>query len=126
VLHHLSLGTADLDRAGRFYDAILAPLGYVRVFTVPHAIGYGEPGGGDKLALHLFPDRVVPPSNGFHLAFAAKSNAAVDAFHAAAMANGAEDNGAPGLRPHYGPDYYAAFVIDPHGYELEAVNSPGA
>lgn len=127
MLHHLSLGVADIDRAATFYDAVLAPLGYVRVWQdlrpgeAGQAVGYGPPGGGDKLALKHRPEGVGPPGAGFHLAFAAPSRAAVAHFHAAALACGGQDDGAPGLREHYGPDYYAAFVIDPDGHRLEAV-----
>ena len=66
-----------------------------------------------------------PPGTGFHLCFNASSDAAVDAFHAAAMANGGRDDGAPGLRPHFGPDYYACFVFDPEGWKLEALHKSG-
>lgn len=121
MLHHISLAVADLERAAAFYDAALAPLGFQRVWTATTAVGYGPPGGGDKLALKLRPDRAPPPSSGFHLALAAPDRAAVRAFHAAALAHGGVDRGAPGLRPHYGPGYYAAFVLDPDGYWLEAV-----
>jgi catechol 2,3-dioxygenase-like lactoylglutathione lyase family enzyme len=120
-LHHISLGVADLDRAGRFYDAALAPLGMVRVWTVATGIGYGPPGGGDKLALKLRPQRPAHADPGFHLAFAAPTRDAVAQFHAAALAHGGRDNGAPGLRPHYGPHYFAAFVFDPDGHAVEAV-----
>jgi catechol 2,3-dioxygenase-like lactoylglutathione lyase family enzyme len=125
MLHHLSLGVTDVARAARFYDAALAPLGYVRVWSdlrpgeTRQAVGYGAPGGGDRLALQQA-DSVVPQP-GSHLAFGAASRPAVDAFHAAALDAGGSDDGAPGLRPHYGPDYYAAFVIDPDGHRLEAV-----
>ena len=121
MLHHISLGVADLDRSASFYDAVLAPLGYSRVWTDATAVGYGEPGGGDKLAIKLQKGRVVAPGPGFHLAFAAPSREAVARFHEAALKNGGADNGAPGLRPHYGPDYYAAFVVDPDGHRVEAV-----
>ena len=121
MLGHLSFGVADLPRAIRFYDAALAPLGYVRVWTIERQAGYGVPGGGDKLALKLQPGPVVPPGPGFHLAFAAPSPAAVDRFHAEALRAGGSDEGAPGTRPHYGPTYYAAFVRDPDGHKLEAV-----
>jgi catechol 2,3-dioxygenase-like lactoylglutathione lyase family enzyme len=121
MLGHLSLGVSDLARATAFYDAILAALGYVRVWTGERGVGYGEPGQGDKL--NLFQSEAVrPPAVGFHLAFNAPSPPAVDAFHAAALSAGASDSGAPGLRPHYGPAYYAAFVVDPDGYKLEAVH----
>jgi catechol 2,3-dioxygenase-like lactoylglutathione lyase family enzyme len=121
MLHHLSFAVSDLDRSGRFYDAALAPLGYARVWSDRQAIGYGLPGGGDKFALKAYGERMATPSPGFHLAFAASSRQAVDAWHAAAIAAGGTDNGKPGLRPQYGPDYYAAFVYDPDGYAIEAV-----
>jgi catechol 2,3-dioxygenase-like lactoylglutathione lyase family enzyme len=121
MLGHLSFGVADLPRAIAFYDAVLAPLGYVRVWTIEQQAGYGPPGGGDKLALKLQSGLVVPPGPGFHLAFVAPSHAAVDRFHAEALRTGGRDEGAPGPRPHYGATYYAAFVRDPDGHKLEAV-----
>jgi catechol 2,3-dioxygenase-like lactoylglutathione lyase family enzyme len=126
MLHHISLGVADLRRAAAFYDAVLEPLGYQRVWTdfegdpETQAVGYGEPGGGDKLALKQVRN-AMPPSAGFHLAFSAPNLQAVDRFHEAALRLSGTDNGAPGLRPDYGPDYYAAFVIDLDGYRIEAV-----
>lgn len=121
MLHHLSFSVSDLARSIAFYDAVLGALGYVRVFTSDTGAGWGLPGGGDKFAVKKRVDRPAIPSAGFHLAFAAATRAHVDSFHAAALANGAKDDGAPGLRPHYGPTYYAAFVTDPDGYALEAV-----
>ena len=103
-----------------FYDAALSELGYERVWTDPSAIGYGKPGGGDQLAIKLQAS-VAVPGPGFHVALAAPSRVAVDRFYAAALKCGGSDNGAPGLRPQYGPSYYAAFVIDPDGYRIEAV-----
>ena len=85
MLGHLSFGVADLRRAMAFYDAALAPLGYVRVWTTETQAGYGLPGGGDRLALKLQSAPVVPPGPGFHLALVAPSRAAVDLFHAEAM-----------------------------------------
>lgn len=120
MLGHVSLGVADLARAVAFYDAALAPLGAVRVWTVADGAGYGPRGGGDRLALKLR-EGASPPGPGFHLAFDAPTRAAVDAFHAAALAAGGADNGAPGPRPRHAPDYYAAFVVDPDGHRLEAV-----
>ncbi|MBI2750510.1 MAG: VOC family protein [Burkholderiales bacterium] len=120
MLHHLSFEVSNLERAAAFYDAALAALSYVRVWTDSTAIGYGEPGGEDKFAIKLQPN-VVAPGPAFHVAFAAPSRAAVDRFYAVALQCGGSDNGAPGLRPHYGPNYYAAFVIDPDGYRIEAV-----
>jgi catechol 2,3-dioxygenase-like lactoylglutathione lyase family enzyme len=125
LLHHLSIGVSDLNRSAEFYDATLSVLGYVRVWADQTAVGYGTPGGGDKLALKLQPGGVVVPGPGFHVAFAARSRGAVSRFHAAALRHGGKDNGAPGLRPGYGEHYFAAFVIDPDGYRLEAViNEP--
>ncbi len=125
LLHHISLGVANLETMAAFYDAALAPLGQVRVWDGPRSVGYGLPGEGDKLLLNLRDGGAHPPSPGFHLAFGASSREAVDQFHAAAVAHGGTDNGAPGLRPHYGPNYYAAFVIDPEGCHVEAViNEP--
>ena len=127
MLHHLSLGVFDLERAATFYDAALAPLGFVRVWSdirpgePDQAVGYGPPDGGDKLALKQQGDAARTPGPGFHIAFAAPSRKAIEAFHAAALAAGGTDNGPPGLRPHYGPTYYAAFVIDPDGHRIEAV-----
>lgn len=124
MLHHISFPTANLAASGAFYDAALGALGYRRVFEDDTAIGYGVDDGEDKFCLKLRAP-VVAPGPGFHLAFAAPSRAAVDRFHAAALAVGGRDNGAPGLRPHYGPHYYAAFLIDLDGHAIEAViNAP--
>jgi catechol 2,3-dioxygenase-like lactoylglutathione lyase family enzyme len=120
MLHHISFGVRDLGRAGLFYDAVLAALGFRRVFEDETAVGYGIEDGEDLLCLKLN-SRAQAPGPGFHLAFAAPSRAAVQAFHAAALSAGGTDNGAPGLREDYGPSYYAAFVIDPDGYRVEAV-----
>src|SRR4051812_20755472 len=125
MLHHISLAVLDLAVAGRFYDAALGALGYRRVFEHATAVGYGLEDGEDKLCLKLAPQPAVP-GPGFHLAFAAPSRSAVHDFHAQALAAGARDNGAPGLRPHYGEHYYAAFVIDPDGHRIEAVISTPA
>jgi catechol 2,3-dioxygenase-like lactoylglutathione lyase family enzyme len=122
VLSHLSFGVADLAKATAFYDAVLAALGYVRVWSNEDGVGYGEASGNDKLALFVQAGRVAPPGAGFHLAFKAPSRAAVDAFHAAALRLGGRDEGAPGQRPDYSPTYYAAFVTDPDGRKLEAVH----
>ena len=119
VLGHLSFGVADLAKATAFYDGALAVLGYVRVWSNEDGVGYGVPGGNDRLALFVQAG-VTPPGPGFHLAFEAPSRTAVDAFHAAALRLGGRDEGAPGERPDYSPTYHAAFVMD--GHKLEAVN----
>ena len=121
MLSHNSFSVADLSRSAAFYDAALAPLGYTRVWTAADAVGYGKAGGGDKFAIKQRVAVVAIPSLGFHLAFDAATRARVDSFHAAALAAGGTENGPPGLRLHYGPTYYAAFLIDPDGYPIEAV-----
>src|SRR5262245_16549142 len=106
MLGHLSFGVRDLARAAAFYEQALAPLGFVKVWSNDHGVGFGPPGSGDKLALFPRADSVTP-GPGFHLAFDAPSRDAVDAFHEAALRAGGSDAGAPGLRPHYGEKYYA-------------------
>lgn len=121
MLGHVSIGVRDLEPAARFYDAVFAPIGWARLWTDPDGLGYGPPGDNDKFAVFLRSD-AHPPGAGFHLCFNAPNAAAVDAFHAAALAGGGRDDGAPGLRPHFGPDYYAAFVFDPEGWKLEVLH----
>ncbi len=119
MFDHVSIGVRDLARTRRFYDAALAPLGYRCRRAEEALLGYG--GGG--VALWITPtDRPVSADerSGLHFCFAAPSPDAVDAFHRAALRAGGHDNGAPGLRPEYSADYYAAFVIDPDGYRIEA------
>jgi catechol 2,3-dioxygenase-like lactoylglutathione lyase family enzyme len=125
MLHHISFAVSDLTRSATFYDAVLSPLGYVRVWEDANAVGYGETGGGDKFAIKLSGGPVAAPEARFHLAFAAPSREAVARFHAAALRHGGRDNGVPELCPEYGEHYYAAFIIDPDGYRIEAVfNDP--
>jgi catechol 2,3-dioxygenase-like lactoylglutathione lyase family enzyme len=120
MLHHLSIAVTDLPRAMIFYDAVLATLGYARVFTGNEAVGYGYPGQDDLLLINA-QNSVNIPGEGFHLAFAAARPEDVDRFHTAALRHGGRCNGTPGVRPDYGDYYYAAFVIDPEGYRIEAV-----
>jgi catechol 2,3-dioxygenase-like lactoylglutathione lyase family enzyme len=124
MLSHISLGVRELARTQAFYDATLAPLGFVRLWRNERGVGYGpeNPEGNEKLALFLQTEGAgrLAAGPGFHLALIAPSSEAVDEFHAAAVANGGLDDGAPGLRPHYGATYYAAFVLDPDGHKLEA------
>lgn len=124
MLDHFGFGVADYERAKAFYAQALAPLGVGIVMEATAAqtesghpaCGFGRDGrpdfwiGGEG--------RTTPP---MHVAITARSRAEVDAFHRAALAAGATDHGAPGLRPHYHPNYYAAFVRDPDGHNLEAV-----
>ncbi len=119
MLDHVSIGVRDVARSRRFYDAALAPLGYTCLFGAEDSLGYG--GEAPEFWVSAS-DSPVPadPRSGLHICFAAPSRASVDAFHAAALAAAGRDNGRPGLRPDYGPHYYAAFVIDPDGYRIEA------
>ena len=123
MFDHLSLGVDDLDRAAAFYDAALAPLGYVRLSQNARSVCYGPQGftGEAPFAIIAFGPDAKPASPGFHLAFAAPDRDAVDRFHAAALSAGGTDEGAPGVREHYDPGYYAVFVRDPDGHRLEAV-----
>lgn len=119
MLDHVSIGVADIARSKAFYDAALAPLAIVAKYAEGGALGYGD----ERIFFWVSAsERPVPadPASGLHFCFAAPSRASVDAFHAAALKAGGRDNGPPGLRADYGPDYYAAFVIDPDGYRIEA------
>lgn len=120
---YLTLGTSDLPRAARFYDAALAPLGLVRRATKETEIGYGLPGDSTtRLWITLpFDGRPATAGNGTMPALLAPGREAVEAFHAAALAQGGSDEGAPGLRP-YGPGFFAAYVRDPDGNKLSAVH----
>ncbi len=119
MLNHVSIGVRDLARARRFYDAALAPLGYKCLHEYDGSLGYGD----KTAALWVSKaDAPVPadPASGLHFCFAAPSRASVNKFHTAAVKAGGHDNGKPGLRDTYGPNYYAAFVVDPDGYRIEA------
>lgn len=125
MLHHLSFGVTDLARSAAFYDAALAALGYVRVWADSTAVGYGLSGGGDKFAIKIAHGERITSDAGFHVAFAAPSRESVAQFYEAALRHGGRDNGRPEVCPEYGEHYYAAFVIDPDGYRIEAViNTP--
>ncbi len=127
MIDHISIGVSSLKKAKEFYDAALKPLGYVCVYTVDIpgegvvAHGYGE---GEKPSFWIGkPEKLDKKANkkgGTHVAFVAKSRKAIEAFHKAAIKAGAKDNGAPGLRPHYHPNYYGAFAYDPDGNKIEA------
>lgn len=125
VFSHVTVGTSDMARSMQFYDAVLKPLGLVRQKTFRSAIGYGREdfAGINQPFWVLRPHDRKPASagNGLTVAFTVQTRDAVDAFHAAALANGGVDEGAPGLRPHYHPDYYGAYVRDPEGHKICAV-----
>jgi catechol 2,3-dioxygenase-like lactoylglutathione lyase family enzyme len=122
MLDHVGLEVADFDRSKEFYEAALAPLGIsVVIEPGPQAAGFGSEVGDLTKPYFWIMARGRPPVSGAHLAFAAANRDAVDAFHAAALAAGGTDNGAPGPRPIYHPAYYGAFVLDPDGNNVEAV-----
>jgi len=121
VLDHMTFRVRDLQATRRFYEKALAPLGYTLGCEGEHdsvrMLGFEQGGMFDSWFIEA-PDH---PSGPTHLAWHAATRAAVDAFYKAAMANGGRDNGPPGLRPHYHPNYYGAFVFDPDGNNVEAV-----
>lgn len=119
MFDHVSIGVRDLARTKVFYDAALSPLGYSHLYESDGGLGYGAASVAFWIETVSSPVPVDPKS-GLHFCFSAPTRASVDAFHAAALKAGGTDNGAPGLRKAYGPKYYAAFVIDPDGYRIEA------
>jgi catechol 2,3-dioxygenase-like lactoylglutathione lyase family enzyme len=124
MLNHVSIGVRDLARTKLFYNAALTPLGYRLIDDDPGSLGYGA----DAVELWIMPvDRPVAPdmNSGLHFCVTAPTQQSVRDFHAAALRAGGKDNGAPGRRAEYRGDYYAAFVIDPDGYRLEAYCSTG-
>ena len=123
MLDHVSIPVADLDRAARFYDTVLATIGLCRRKERPGAIGYGP----ETRAAPVFwilaraGDRGATPGLGLHLSFEAPDRTSVEAFHATAPRCGGHDAGKPGLRPQYTKPFYGAFVLDPDGFKIEAV-----
>lgn len=123
MIDHTGVVVSDFGKSKAFYASALAPLGYQLIMELPAATtghtdvaGFGEPPKPDFWISRGSPNR--PP---VHIAFRVGSRATVDAFYKAALDAGARDNGPPGLRPHYHPDYYGAFVLDPDGHNIEAV-----
>ncbi len=119
MFDHVSIGVRNAGTSKRFYDAALQPLGYSCLSESPGSLGYG------LNTVQLWVNEAARPvpadiDSGLHFCFALPTRAGVDAFHAAALREGGKDNGRPGLRAAYGDNYYAAFVIDPDGYRLEA------
>jgi catechol 2,3-dioxygenase-like lactoylglutathione lyase family enzyme len=123
MIDHVSVGVTDLDRAARFYEAVLAPLGLTRLVTRPATIDFGKAYPEFWINLRVGMAQVAPES-GVHICLRANSTAAVDAFHAAALEAGGSSDGAPELRPHDRVRYYAAFIVDPDGNRIEAVTFP--
>ena len=123
MLDHVGFAVSDYDRAKAFYQAALAPLGIALLFEVTAEQTGAEAHAGFGAAGRPFfwIGTGARPTQSVHVAFAAPDRATVAAFHAAALAAGGTDNGAPGLRPHYHADYYGAFVLDADGNNIEAV-----
>jgi len=123
MIDHVSVGVSDLDRAARFYELVLAPLGLTRLVTRPSTIGFGK--AYPEFWINLRAGMVrVPAESGVHICLRAKTSAEIDAFHAAALQAGGTSDGAPGPRPHQRVRYYAAFVLDLDGNRIEAVTFP--
>ena len=117
VIDHVALFVRDLEQSRRFYREALAPLGLRLLYERENFAAFGLP-GHDDFSIHEVPE----PSTRVHVAFVSPDRAAVDAFYAAALANGGRDNDPPGLRPEYHASYYAAYVLDPDGNNVEAVH----
>jgi len=119
MLDHVSIGVRDIGKAKSFYDATLQPLGYECLSKGESSLGYGR---GAVSFWVLAVERPVPPEekSGLHFCLTAPTRKSVDSFHAAALKMGGRDNGPPGIRADYDPGYYAAFVVDPDGYRIEA------
>lgn len=121
MIDHVSIAVSDLARATRFYEAVLGTIGYAALDIRGATVGFGKT--YSEFWLNARPDMMPLPGNsGAHVCLRVRSRELVDAFHAAALANGGTSNGAPGLRPHDGEaGYYAAFIRDPDGNRVEAV-----
>ncbi|MEM7428120.1 MAG: VOC family protein [Pseudomonadota bacterium] len=123
MFSHVTVGSSDIARSAGFYDAALAPLGITQTYRDEESVGYGVGPDGESgfWVLTPFDNQPMHPGNGVHTAFNAGTRAVVDAFYAAAIANGGTDEGGPGLRPQYHEHYFAAYVRDPDGNKLQAV-----
>jgi catechol 2,3-dioxygenase-like lactoylglutathione lyase family enzyme len=123
MIDHLSVVVSDYEKSKAFYLQALAPTGHSRLVELPAAHGGRTPSAGfchaDGTDFWISQGVAIKPP--IHIAFRVSSRATVDAFYKAAITAGGKDNGAPGLRPHYHPNYYGAFVIDPDGHNIEAV-----
>jgi catechol 2,3-dioxygenase-like lactoylglutathione lyase family enzyme len=123
MIDHVSVGVGDLERAARFYEQALAPLGLSRLVTRLATVGFGKT--YPEFWINLRSDMAkVAHDSGVHICLRARSTNDVDAFHAAALKAGGRSDGAPGLRPHDRVRYYAAFIVDPDGNRIEAVTFP--
>ena len=121
MFSHVTLGTNDWQRARPFWLAVMDVLGHPVMFEREGGIAFGEPDGPKTFVGAPFDGTAARPGNGVHVAFLVDAHAKVDAFHAAALANGGSDEGLPGPRPQYHEHYYGAYVRDPDGNKLQAV-----
>ncbi len=123
MIDHIGLSVSDYEKSKAFYSRALAPLGYTFLFEAPKERSGDIDVGGFGIAPKpdFWIDGAGKPSPKLHVCFRAESHAAVDAFYNAALAVGGRDNGAPGVRSHYHPNYYGAFIFDPDGHNIEAV-----
>jgi catechol 2,3-dioxygenase-like lactoylglutathione lyase family enzyme len=121
MFSHVTIGIDDFATAEPFYDAIMAVLGHRELIRYDRGKGYGTPTGAKLFIGPAYDGRPATAGNGTHIALVVTDRPTVDAFHAAALAHGGSDEGGPGLRPHYHPDYYGAYVRDPEGNKLQAV-----
>lgn len=123
MIDHTGILVSDFAKSKAFYLQALAPIGYTLLLELPAAVtGHTDVAGfGEAPKPDFWISRGSPNKPPIHMAFRAASRAVVDAFYKAAMAAGGVDNGPPGLRPHYHPNYYGAFVLDPDGHNIEAV-----
>ena len=123
IISHITLGTNDKARSARFYDAVLGAIGFARLPKPPEKpLAYERDGQMPTIYIYTPADgKPATSGNGTHVAFIAETREQVHAFHERALANGGADEGAPGPRSHYGPNYYAAYVRDPDGNKLQAV-----
>jgi catechol 2,3-dioxygenase-like lactoylglutathione lyase family enzyme len=116
MIDHTGISVSNLEKSKAFYTEALGAIGYALLMEFPDAAGFGEPPKPD-----FWIGQGAPNNPPVHIAFRVGNRALADAFYKAAIAAGGRDNGAPGLRPHYHPDYYGAFVLDPDGHNIEAV-----
>ena len=121
MFSHVTIGSVDPNKAASFYDEVLGTLGIETLFNFEGVVAYGDAAGAKTFIVKPFDGGAPAPGNGGHIAYLAKTRAEVDAFHAAAIRLGGTDEGEPGLRPHYHPHYYGAYVRDPEGNKLQAV-----
>jgi len=117
MLDHVTIGVSDVEQSKKFYDRALRPLGIARLYAEGELFaGYGV----SPKAFFWIGSRDIPQT-GAHIAFTTQDRTTVDRFHDEAIAVGGRDNGPPGIRPNYHPNYYGAFVLDPDGHNIEAV-----